>query len=190
MTWATLDAVTTPPELPGRRRVSVPFRVGAFVALFVVVLVVTSSGSVRSWWAHRLHDLTGGSWGGDYMIGVVIGLLPLIGVVVAALRRRHEARHRLARALRMLGYGAVGFVVTYLLSPSPAGMLSHDSTKVFDHSAPGYLAGVFTGAVVWLAALVVAILRARSWWRRLTGQPPAARSRAGVTHDGHRVIDV
>ncbi|HEU5034768.1 MAG TPA: hypothetical protein VFT62_08450 [Mycobacteriales bacterium] len=178
------------PTAAGPRRRELPARLGLIGAVIVVLLIFTSSSSIRSWWAHRVHDVTGGSWGGDYAIGLVIGLLPPLGVLVGALVARRRKLTGAVRLARMLLFGAVAFVVTYLLSPSPAHFLSqHPSTRVFDHTAPGYLAGVFTGAMCWLAALVVAALKVRSWWRRVRarhGVPP----RPGTRHDGHRVIDV
>jgi hypothetical protein len=170
-------------ELEGRRRWNVPTRVALLGALIVLALIFTSSGSIRSWWAHRLHDLTGGSWGGDYVLGLAVGLLPLAGVVAGALSARR--RHGVVRVLRMVWFGATGFVVTYLLAPSPASWLSHHaSTRVFDQQIPGYLPGAFTGAMLWLAALVVGMLRARSWWRRFTAR------RTPPEQGGRRVIDV
>ncbi len=169
------------PAAGPRRRL--PARVAVFGALLVVVLILTSSGSIRSWWAHRLHDVTGASRPADYVLGLVVGLLPVAGVVAGAIGRKK--RNGIARVLRMIWFGSTGFVVTYLLSPSPAQFLSHHATvEVFDQQAPGYLAGVFTGVLLWLAALVVAAIRARTWWRRFTSprppQPP----------DGQRIIDV
>ena len=153
-----------------------------FLALIVVVLIATSGGSVRSWWAHRVHDVTGGSWGADYAVGLAIGLLPVAGVALGALGR--GARSRIARTMRMLWFGALGFVIAILLSPSPARFVAHrSSSAVFDHLVPGYLAGAFTAAMLWLAAVVVAVVRTRAWWRRVTSRrPPSAPDR--------RVIDI
>jgi Na+-driven multidrug efflux pump len=113
-----------------------------------------------------VHDVTGGARTADYFVGLGVGLLPFIGVALGAVRTRGPRR-----VFRMLVFGAVGFIVTYLLSPSPARYLTdHSSRRVFDEQAPGYLAGVFTGAMVWLAALVLAVVLARKWWRRLTSR--------------------
>lgn len=166
---------------PAAPRRGLPARLAVLAALVVVVLVATSRGSIRSWWAHRLHDVTGGSWPADFLIGLVVGLLPLLGVLAGAFLARRQRRAVPVRVLRMLAFGALGFVLTYLVSPSPVYFLVHHaSTRVFGSQAPGYLAGVFTGAVVWLAALVLAGLRARSWWRGVTRAHRA----------GHRVIDI
>jgi hypothetical protein len=176
----------------GGRRRELPARLAVLGALIVVVLIVTGSSSIRSWWAHRLHDLTGGSWGGDYVIGLVIGLLPPLGVLLGAVAARRHRVPRLARLARMLLFGAVAFLVTFLLSPSPVHFLGqHPSTRIFDHAAPGYLAGVLTGEVLWLAALVVAALRVRAWWRRLKATHGVVPPRPGARQqDGHRVIDI
>ena len=51
-----------------------------------------------------------------------------------------------------------------LLSPSAVRVLADaDATKVFDDRAPGYLAGVVTGELVWLLALLLAWWRVRRW---------------------------
>ena len=160
-----------------------PARVVLFLGLLFVVLLLTGTFSTRSWWAHRVHDLTGGSRTADYLIGFAVALLPLVGVALGAVRTR-----RTQRVIRMLLLGAVGFVITYLLAPSPARYLTDDgASRVFDQLAPGYLAGVFTGALLWLAALVVAVIRVRMRWRRFTRRfgeprPPDASS--------PRVIDI
>jgi hypothetical protein len=159
----------------------VPARVSMLVGLVLLIVLITSTGSARDWWAHRLHDLTGGNKTADYLVGLLVGLLPVIGVALGAIRTRGARR-----IYRMLLFGAVGFILTYLLAPSPARYLvDHSSGEVFTTLVPGYLAGVFTGAMVWLAALVVGVLLARRWWRRVTSrrrEPDAAAT--------HRVIDI
>lgn len=171
---------------PGARRgLPVPGRAVLLGALIVVVLIVTSTGSTRNWWAHRLHDLTGGSRPADYVIGLVVGLLPVIGVALGAFRARGARR-----VFRMLLLGGCGFITTYLLSPSPARYLSDRSTgAVFNHLAPDYLIGVFTGAMVWLALLVVAVVRARAAWRRFTRRGTTVRDQDG-RGSSHKVIDI
>jgi hypothetical protein len=164
-----------------RRRV--PARLVMLIGLVMLVVLITSTGSTRDWWAHRLDDLTDGSSTANYFIGLVVGLLPLIGVALGAIRTRGPKR-----VFRMLLFGAIGFIATYLLAPSPARYLTDDdSRKVFDDLAPGYLAGVFTGAMVWFAALVVAALTARRWWRRFTARLRESDPGADPTH---RVIDI
>ena len=147
---------------PGRR---VPLRfwlLGFFVALLVLI---TATGGIRGWWAHRLHDITGGSTAADYVIGLVVGLLPVLAVLLGAVLSREHGRFM--RAWRMLMFGATGFVITYLLSPSLARLLTDSSARaVFDTHAPGYLAGVLTGTIVWILALVLAVLRLRARWRK------------------------
>jgi hypothetical protein len=69
--------------------------------------------------------------------------------------------------MRMFLFGAVGFCVTYLLSPS----LSRYATDshaghVFDQQAPGYLAGILTAEGLWLLLVVLAWWRLRRWRRR------------------------
>ena len=162
----------------------IPARVAMLAGLVLVLLVVTSTGSTRDWWAHRLHDLTGGARTADYLLGLAVGLLPVLGVALGAVRTRGGRR-----VFRMLFFGAVGFIVTYLLSPSPARYLTdHASRRVFDQQAPGYLAGVFTGAMIWIAAVVLAVVLVRSRWRRFVD-----RHRPGDGDTGpqqHRVIDI
>jgi hypothetical protein len=184
------DARTDPrtnPQVDGQRRRRVPARFALLGALVIVVLVATSTGSIRSWWAHRVHDLTGGSRPADFAIGLFVALLPLIGVLIGMLRTRGARR-----VFRMFAFGAFGFIVTYLLAPSPARYLSdHSSARVFDTSAPSYLAGVFTGTMLWLVALLVGLLRARARWRRFRNR------HLGPGRDGRnngaqppRVIDI
>ena len=172
-----------PRAIAGRSR-RIPTRVTMFAGLLLRVLVITSTGSTRDWWAHRVHDLTGGSRTPDYLIGLTVGLLPILGVALGTIRTRGPRR-----AFRMLFFGAVGFVVTYLLAPSPARYLTdHSSRQVFDQQAPGYLAGVFTGAMVWVGVFVLALLLARSWWRRLLDRHRLADPEAGPQRP--RVIDI
>jgi hypothetical protein len=84
----------------------------------------------------------------------------------------------------MFYFGAAGFVITYLLSPSLSRIItSSSSRRVFEHSAPSYLPGVFTGTLVWLLLLAVLVMRARSRRRARRNQP---RTDPGT----HRVIDV
>lgn len=169
------DAQAPPP------RRGIPVRVWLLAGFIAALVLITATGGIRGWWAHRLHDITGGSKGADFVIGLVVGLLPVIAVGLGALRSR--GRGRLHRAWRMFAYGAVGFVITYLLSPSLSKVITDSSSRhVFEQQAPSYLPGVFTGTAIWLLLLVVAVLRARSRRRTRRSQPPANPSR--------RVIDV
>jgi MFS family permease len=130
------------------------------VALVVVLLVVGTSGT-REWWAHRVHDVTRGSHPANFAIGLLVGLLPLIGVALGSLR---ASGHR--RLLRMLVLGAAGFIATFLLSPSISSYATRPHViDTFNRVAPAYLAGVITAEVAWLAAIIVAVLRFRRWRR-------------------------
>jgi hypothetical protein len=174
------------PEGQPQRRDSglrVPARVWLFGGLIAALVLITATGGIRSWWAHRLHDMTGGSKPADYIIGLVVGLLPLIAVGLGALRSRGHGRFR--RAWRMFYFGAAGFVITYLLSPSISRVLTSSSSRhVFEREVPSYLPGVFTGTGLWLALLVVLVARARSRRR-------ARRNRLTDPRDAtSRVIDV
>ncbi|MDQ1697102.1 MAG: hypothetical protein QOJ03_2455 [Frankiaceae bacterium] len=149
---------------PQRQRHGVPARFVILGALLVVVFIFTGSSSMRTHWAHWVHDVTGGNRTADYLIGLAVALLPVLGVLLGAFRTRGPRR-----VFRMFMLGALGFVLTYLLAPSPAGyLIHHSSTQVFDREVPGYLAGVFTAAMAWLAVLLVGVLRARARWRRFT----------------------
>jgi membrane protease YdiL (CAAX protease family) len=179
-----------PPADRRRRRIPLRFRLLAVVV--AVVLLATATSDTRSWWAHRVHDITGGSRTPDYLIGLVIGLLPLIGVGLGALGGKDRSGRRTRRLLRMVWFGAIGFVITDLLAPSLGRYATNRSTtRVFDHYAPGYLAGVLTGGAVWLVLFVVAILRARRWWRRVTNRQ-SGRPGQGPddTAPSPRVIDI
>jgi hypothetical protein len=173
----------SPPPTASRRRRLVPTRLVLLGALILLILIATSSGSVRDWWARHLGDVTGGSRPVDFVIGLVIGLLPLIGVVLGAVRTRGPRR-----ILRMFTYGGAGFVITYLLAPSPGRYLAdHASAQVFEREVPGYLPGVLTGTAIWVIAVILGVLRARRWWRRITGQRRDARSEPS---DSPRIIDI
>ena len=172
------------PPASGTGRRVLPARLVLLGALILVLLIVTGTGSVRTWWAHRLGDVTGGSRPADYVIGLVVGLLPVIGVMLGALGRRGARR-----LMRMFVLGATGFVLTYLLAPSPARYLSnHATARVFEHDAPGYLPGVVTGIGIWLLAVVVGVLRMRRWWRRNV-RHATTRDQDG-RGSSHRIIDV
>jgi hypothetical protein len=127
-------------------------------AVAVVVLLVLAGNGGRSWWARWLGDLTNGSRAADYIIGLAVGMLPLIAVAVVGLS------HGRRRALRMFVAGAAGFIATDLLAPSLATAIRHNggtATRPFETHVPGYLAGVYTGIGLWLVLLVVAVVRAR-----------------------------
>jgi hypothetical protein len=172
-----------PPESPGRRGLRVPLRVWVIGGLIGALVLITATGGIRGWWAHRVHDMTGGSKPADYFIGLFVGLLPLIAVGLGAFRSRGQGRFR--RAWRMFYFGAAGFIVTYLLSPSLSRVITDSSSRhVFERQAPSYLPGVFTGTVVWLLMLAVLVARARSRWRARRTRP------ADPTTGTGRVIDV
>src|SRR3954464_7926069 len=133
-----------------------------FIGLIVAgALLVLGASGLREWWAHRLHDITGGSEPADFVIGVFIGALPLIGVALGRIGTRGARR-----ILRMFLFGAVGFVVSYLLSPSISRYATdRQAGHVFDQQAPGYLWGVVTANLLWLVALGFAYWRFRLWRR-------------------------
>jgi len=127
-------------------------------AVAVVVLLIVAGNGGRSWWARRLGDLTNGSHVADFVIGLAVGLLPLIFVGVAGLSRHGR------RGLRMFLAGAVGFIITDLLAPSLVTAIRHNggrATRPFETHVPGYLAGVYTGVGLMLVLLIVAVVRIR-----------------------------
>jgi len=163
----------------------VPIRFWLLGGLIGAFVLITATGGIRSWWAHRLHDMTGGSKPADYVIGLVVGSLPLIAVALGALRSRGHGRFR--RAWRMFYFGAAGFIVTYLLSPSLSRVITDSSSRhVFERQAPSYLPGVFTGTGLWLLMLLLMVLRSRSRRRARRNRPTEPSAGAGT----HRVIDV
>src|SRR4051794_1450241 len=98
----------TPDREPERASgLRVPVRVWLIGGLIAAVVLITATGGIRDWWAHRLRDMTGGSKPADYVVGVVVGLLPLIAVLLGAWRSR--GHHRFRRAWRMFYFGALGF---------------------------------------------------------------------------------
>jgi len=172
-----------PPKPEARSGLRVPLRVWVIGGLVAAIVLITATGGIRDWWAHRLHDMTGASKLADYIIGLVVGLLPLLAVLLAAFLSRGQRGFR--RVWRMFYFGAIGFIVTYLLSPSLSRVITDSSSRhVFEHQAPSYLPGVFTGTVLWLLLLVVLVARARSRRRARRAQP--SDPGAGT----HRVIDV
>ena len=133
-----------------------------FGVVAVVVLLVVAGNGGRAWWARRLGDLTSGSHTVDFVIGLVVGLLPVIAVALASL-----GSHR-RRVLRMFVAGAAAFIVTDLLAPSLTTALVHTggaATRPFEQHVPGYLPGVYVGVAIWLVLLVVAFIRLRRAWR-------------------------
>ena len=159
VTPAAYLATGSPGRPPGRRRRAGPALILGG-ALLVVLLIVGTSGT-RVWWAHRMHDLTHGSHPANFTVGLLIGLLPLIGVALGSLG---AGRRRVLRALLL---GAAGFVVTFVLSPTLSSYATHpDVVRTFNRDAPDYLAGVITAEVAWLAAVVLAVIRFRRWRRR------------------------
>ena len=179
--------MTTPPLEQQRqqpqRRFRVPVRVYLLVGLIALLVIITATGGIRDWWAHRLHDMASGNKTADYFIGLFVGLLPVIGVAIGALRTRGHGR--LHRAWRVFLYGAAGFVVMYFLSPSITHVITDSSSlHVFEHQAPSYLPGVYTGTAIWLVGLIVALFRVRARRQSRRLQPPSD----GRTQ--HRVIDV
>jgi hypothetical protein len=146
---------------PSPRR-HVPIRFWLIGLVVAGALLVLGTSGIRNWWAHRLHDVTGGATPADYVIGLAVGVLPLVGIALGRLGARGARR-----IMRMFLFGAAGFCVTYLLSPS----LSRYATDshaghVFDQQAPGYLAGILTAEGLWLLLVVLAWWRLRRWRRR------------------------
>ena len=139
----------------------------ALAAVAVVVLLILAGNGGRSWWARRLGDLTNGSHVADFVIGLAVGLLPLIAVGVTSLS------HGRRRGVRMFLAGAAGFVITDLLAPSVVTAIRHNggsATRPFETHAPGYLPGVYTGIGLMVVLLIVAIVRIRrAFHRRLEG---------------------
>lgn len=182
-------------QLPGsvRARRRLPLGPAFLAALVLFVVLVTNTGSIRTWWAHRVHDLTGGGSIADFVIGLAVALLPLAGVALGRLGTRGPRR-----VFRMVTYGALGFVVTFLLAPSPLRYLvDRSQTEATFHAVPGYLPGVLTGILVWVALGIGGYLLARSRWRRfvdrITGTGPMRPGPARFGDDGEpppRVIDV
>ena len=144
---------------PGRGQLRIRF---VFLGLIVAgLLLVLGTTGIREWWAHRLHDIAGGSKPADFVIGLFIGALPLIGIALGRIGTRGARR-----VMRMFLFGAAGFVVSYLLSPSLSRYASDSHAgKVFDEQAPGYLWGVLTANVLWLVVLGIAYWRFRQWRR-------------------------
>jgi hypothetical protein len=139
----------------------VPIRYWFLGLIIAGALLILGTSGIRSWWAHRLHDVTGGSKPADYVIGLFIGALPLIGIALGRLGTRG-----VHRVMRMFLFGAAGFAISYLLSSSLSRYASgSDAGKVFDQQAPGYLAGVLTAEIAWLLVFVFAWLRLRRWRR-------------------------
>jgi hypothetical protein len=172
------------PEQQREAGLRVPLRVWVIGGLVGAIVLITATGGIRDWWAHRLHDMTGGSKTANFIIGLVVGLLPLIAVGLGALRSRGGGRFR--RAWQMFYFGAIGFVITYLLSPSLSRVITDSKSRhVFDDQAPSYLPGVFTGTGLWLVLMIVLLLRARS--RRRTRRAARYDDPGAGTH---RVIDV
>ena len=150
------------PGTPTRgRRGNVPIRFWFIGLILAGALLVLGTSGIRSWWAHRLHDITGGSKPADYVIGLFIGALPLIGIALGRLGTRGARR-----IMRMFIFGAAGFSISYLLSSSLSRYATDSNAgKVFDQQAPGYLAGVLTAEIAWLLVFVFAWLRLRRWRR-------------------------
>jgi hypothetical protein len=169
------DDVLMPGEAPARsasmpggrpmrgepRRAGVPIRFWFLGLIVAGALLVLGTSGIRRWWAHRLHDVTGGSWPADFVIGIVIGALPLLGIALGRWRARGARR-----VMRMFLFGAAGFCVTYLFSSSVSRYVSdRHAGRVFDQQAPGYLWGVLTAELLWLALVVFAWWRLRRWRR-------------------------
>ena len=136
-----------------------PILLGVIV---VIILLLVAANGGRAWWARRVGDLTHGSHVADFLIGLAVGLLPVIAVFAASLSRGR------GRVLRMFVAGAVGFVITDLLAPSLWRAVSNNQAaiKPFETHAPWYLPGVYVGIGIWLALLVVAFVRVRRAFKR------------------------
>jgi hypothetical protein len=142
-------------------RAHVPIRFWFLGLILAGALLILGASGIRGWWAHRLHDVTGGSKPADFAIGLFIGALPLIGIAIGRVGTRG-----VRRVMRMFLFGAAGFCASYLLSPSLSRYATDSHAgRVFDQQAPGYLAGVLTAEALWLVVLVVAWWRLRRWRR-------------------------
>jgi hypothetical protein len=133
-------------------------RLWLIAVVAVVVLLIVAGNGGRSWWARRLGDFTNGNRSADFIIGLAIGMLPLIAVAIAGLAGGRR------RVVRMFAAGVAGFLVTDLLAPSAATAIRHSSgtaTRPFETHVPGYLPGVYTGIGLGVALLVVVVWRVR-----------------------------
>jgi hypothetical protein len=131
--------------------------------LAVLILLLLAGNGGRAWWARRVGDVTSGTWGWDYLIGLGVGLIPLLAVAAAGLGRQQRRPGRVFLA------GAAGFVIIDLLAPSLVTAIRHNggaATRPFEQHAPGYLPGVYTGVLLWLVLVVYVIVRIRQAWRR------------------------
>jgi hypothetical protein len=155
----TMDAMTFEPGGPlARRQAAQARRRGGRGRRWLLAgLILAAGNGGRAWWARRLGDFTNGSHGADFVIGLAVGLLPVITVGIAGLS------HGRRRMLRMFVAGACGFVVTDLLAPSVVRALTDNgaATRPFEQHVPGYLPGVYTGVGIWVVLLIVAIVRIR-----------------------------
>jgi hypothetical protein len=167
----------------------VPLRVVVILGIVGVVILVSNASSIRAGWAHRLADLTGGSLPVDYLLGLVVALLPVAGVALGTLGRRGPRR-----LLRMALFGAAGFIATFLLAPSPLRYLTNTgTTRATFSDVPGYLPGVFSGVIVWVVTAVGGYLLLRTRWRRFVARVTGGDPRRGAVPgppDPPRVIDV
>ncbi|HET6816433.1 MAG TPA: hypothetical protein VFH66_04320 [Mycobacteriales bacterium] len=146
---------------PVAGRAHVPIRFWFLGLILAGALLILGTSGIRTWWAHRLHDVTGGSKPADYVLGLVIGALPLAGIAIGRLGTRG-----VRRVMRMFILGAAGFCVSYLLSPSLSRFATDTQAgRVFDQQAPGYVAGILTAEALWLVVLAVAWWRLRRWRR-------------------------
>jgi MFS family permease len=144
-------------EASGRRQ-GVSGRWLVVAAVVAGALLLFGVGGSRTWWAHRVHDITGGDALADYLLGLAVGLLPVVGVAVGRVGAQGGRRLR-----RMFLGGAAGFLLTYFLSPSLASIVDDSAVShLFRRVAPGYLSGVATAVALWLVLLVVAFLRLRA----------------------------
>jgi len=127
------------------------------IGVALVLLVVAGLGG-RNWWAEWLGGVTNGSHTANFLIGLLVGLLPLIGVAIGSLG------HHRRRVLRMFVLGAAGFIATDILAPSLTTAIRHHggtATKPFETHVPGYLTGVYTAVAISLVLLVFVIVRMR-----------------------------
>ena len=178
------------PELEPAPRRRIPIRVVVLVVFIVAVGLFANATSIRDSWAHRLGDTTNASWPLDYVVGLLVALLPVFGILLGSIGQRGPRR-----LLRMATVGAVGFVATFLLAPSPLRYLVNETaTRHAFSPAPGYLPGVFTGFVTWLAAAIAGYVLLRSRWRRFVARVTGSAPRRPPVPPGDepppRVIDI
>ena len=141
----------------GRPRWQKRALLGLGLAVFVIVAAFLGAAFLPRWWAHRIGAQAGGNFTAGIALGLFYGFV-FTAVPLAVLRVAFRKRRALKRWALMLG-AALVLALPNLLTLGivlGSGGAAHAGERTLDVDAPGFRNASLAGALVALAAFLVA----------------------------------